>query len=264
MKSLYRIYMVLATVLMAVSCMVEEAGRSNRDKYNIIHYSENVVGLACVFQPVSAVAVARDADIYLSLSEQEKEEFDVASLFPGGIRHIDPNTVNIRDMATVYSYGTRFSEPGSEWTVKMDAPFWYDIPFFIWSYGEYVIRCIAPDTWEIVSEKSDFGVSKVMRDMSVTVKFSGMEGTEAVYDVVSSGVVVEDGGYEAECRTGEEGVVLHHDKGLSDNGNLLYDSETMKPYGGGFEVRMYKDGQMLDLCNITYDQGNTSYVTSLY
>ena len=89
MKSLYRIYMVLATVLMTVSCMVEEAGRSNRDKYNIIHYSENVVGLACVFQPVSAVTVARDADIYLSLSEQEKEEFDVASLFPGGIRHID-------------------------------------------------------------------------------------------------------------------------------------------------------------------------------
>ena len=136
MKSLYRIYMVLATVLMTVSCMVEEAGRSNRDKYNIIHYSENVVGLACVFQPVSAVTVARDADIYLSLSEQEKEEFDVASLFPGGIRHIDPNTINIRDMATVYSYGTRFSEPGSEWTVKMDAPFWYDIPVFIWSYGD--------------------------------------------------------------------------------------------------------------------------------
>lgn len=265
-RKLYNAMAFLSMYVMAVSCLVDGGGKSARNEYNIIQYSDNIVGASCIFQPVAAVAVARDADVYLSLPEEERKEFDVASLFPeGGLLHIDDNSVRISGLAAVYSYGTRFDEPGSVWKVKMESPYWpyLDAPYYYsGSYGDFSLRCIGEDCWEIDAGNSDFGYGLNVSDASVIVKYAGKEGEKAVYNVVSSGTVAEDGGYQAEFRTGDDGVTMHHDKDAVSGSNLMYDTYSFRQYGGGFEVVLFQDNEMLDFCTVTYSQGNAYYSTS--
>ena len=171
MNRFLRIPALMLLLVPAVSCMVDTGSGSYRDKYSIIHYSEDIVEVEYVMRPASAVIIAREAEAYLSLDDSEREDFDINSVFPGGIRHIDRNSINLPDCANVYSYGQRFGETGSEWTVSLTSQYFAD-PYYFRGQEDYRIRCIGSDTWMIVSRVCD-GISVEYDDEQIVVKYTG-------------------------------------------------------------------------------------------
>ncbi len=262
MNRFLRIPALMLLLVPAVSCMVDTGSGSYRDKYSIIHYSEDIVEVEYVMRPASAVIIAREAEAYLSLDDSEREDFDINSVFPGGIRHIDRNSINLPDCANVYSYGQRFGETGSEWTVSLTSQYFAD-PYYFRGHEDYRIRCIGSDTWMIVSRVCD-GISVEYDDEQIVVKYTGDGDGYSGYRVTASGRTTEDGGYESVCGTSEDGLELRHhkDMGVSDNYSAFF-GYAMRLTEGSFGVTIYRDGNMLDYCSITYTPDNVLYDVSL-
>lgn len=258
----YRTTVFAAAFAVAVSCMVDTGTRNSRNKYNIIHYSEDIAGTEYVFRPAAAVAIALAAESYLSLDDEGRAEFDITSVFPEGIRHIDRNTINLENCANVYSYGKRFGETGAEWKVSLIRTGVPDA-WLKYGYDGYKIRCTAPDTWTVVSRTYD-GETAVYADGQIVVRYAGEGDGYQVFNVVSSGLMPEDGEYEAECRTGEAGVEVRRHTDLEIYGNYdAFCGYALRPSGGSFEVTVYAGSDVLDYCGITYTPDNVSYDVSI-
>ena len=71
MNRIFKAVLLSAALVSVVSCMVEESRTSHRTKYALMDYAECSMGSMYLFEPVMAVVLASDADIYLSLSEED-------------------------------------------------------------------------------------------------------------------------------------------------------------------------------------------------
>lgn len=259
MNRIFKAVLLSAALVSVVSCMVEESRTSHRTKYALMDYAECSMGSIYLFEPVMAVVLASDADIYLSLSEEDRKDFDIDSLFPEGLRHIDGQSINIPDLASIYSDGTSFGTAGAHWTVHLQpgslgnwyAPYWNYYHFSSgYSNVSMELECLGEGIWTVTERQSDNN-SGTMEDADITVRLEDSQDGVKTFVVNASGRFVEEDGLYAGCSTSDDGV------------RVTYSLRTLSPLSGTFHVSFFKDGRQVDFCDVTYTPDGAVFDVSI-
>ena len=281
MKRFCNIFAVLAVVAAASSCLAKKGNSPFRSNYSIMDYSESEMGSVYLFEPVMAVVLARDADVYLALTDEEKENYDTSERFPEGLRHIDANSINIPGLASIYSDGGRFDTPGAEWTVRANP---YALTMWNYSYrGSHYyeayhygsttyypvkvqVKCVSAGKWTVTSRGFDDDAMAFAEDQ-ITVSLDSDTGESSSYTVVSAGRADEDDGLHAECGTSGDGVRLRYSMGTvespGEESAAVMRVRMLKPYSGKFCVTFYRGNEQVDHCYITYTEDSAEYDVSV-
>lgn len=251
--------MVLAVALCAVSCVVERPVESKRTVSSLSGYVDGRMVPLLLCEPAVVVSVASDVDRYLALTDEEKENFDMESVFPGGIRHIDDRDINVRGVASVYPDGNRLGDPGAKWTVRRAYSESDENSSAYYSYysgSDYYavaweIECIGDGVWTLTVKETDSRDSEMRSEISVAL--SSETDSYRDYHLEASGTRSEDE-YHADSRTVDGPVTVRCMFGSLGNENTGT-TWSVRPVNGRFNTDFYRGQEHLDYCNYTYTPG---------
>ena len=251
---------LLTASVCAVSCIVRSPVESGRTVSALSGYVSGRIVPTLLCEPAVAVSVASDVDRYLALTDAGKETFETEKVFPGGIRHIDDNSLNVKGVASVYSDGQRLGTPGARWTVRRA---FYDMDgygsscytYYNSGYDYYStvweIECEGEGVWKVVLMDDADPDSEFSSE--ITVRLSSEDDSSRDYEVTASGTRTEDV-YSASGRTVDGPVTVRcvlGSLGMEVNGMLW----SVRPVSGQFNTDFYRGTEHLDYCNYTYTSG---------